>query len=105
MFTATPPMKTGEAAAAQRLADRRMDSFMDRLASQVATGRRLLQEALEEIVPEPGDFASLSDIDFSQPIPRRRGEGAAPKSGASASGGAAANGRSAPIEGEERSGV
>ena len=72
MFTITPPLPDGDHKAAGALATKRFDDFIERLAQQLAAGRRVLEEALEEIVPEPGDFASLADIDFDQPIKRRR---------------------------------
>lgn len=72
MFTITPPLPRGDHAAARALAAKRFDDFVERLARQLAAGRRVLEEALEDIVPEPGDFASLADIDFDQPVRRRR---------------------------------
>jgi hypothetical protein len=77
MFTITPPLPDGHHKAARALAAKRFDDFIDRLARQLAAGRRVLEEALEEIVPEPEDFASLADIDPDQPIVRRRRNGKA----------------------------
>lgn len=71
MFTITPPLPPGEHDAARALSANRFDDFVERLARQLAAGRRILEEALEEIVPEPGDFASLADLDPDAPIKRR----------------------------------
>jgi len=72
MFSITPPLAPGDRKAALALSARRFEDFTDRLARQLSSGRRILEEALEDVIPEPGDFASLANLDADEPVPRQR---------------------------------
>jgi hypothetical protein len=63
MLTVTPAVPEGDHAVARVTGTKRFDEFVGRLARQIAGGRRVLEEALGELVPEPGDFASLADLE------------------------------------------
>jgi len=71
MFSITPPLAPGDRKAALALSAKRFEDFTDRLARQLSSGRRILEEALEDVIPEPGDFASLANLDADEPVSRR----------------------------------
>ncbi len=72
-------MPAEDHAAARATGEKRFSELVARLGRQIAGGRRVLEEALGELVPEPGDFASLADLDDEEPATRRRANGEAPE--------------------------
>ncbi len=63
LFTVTPQLPQDDFAAAQAVAEKRFDDFVERLAQDLAKGRRVLQAALNDVVPDIDEFATLDEAD------------------------------------------
>ena len=62
-LTLTPPVPEADKDAARATGKERFDYFIDQLGRQLVSGRRVLEEALEEFTAEADDFFSLRDLE------------------------------------------
>lgn len=59
-LTVTPPMPEQDRQAAQALGRERFDYFIEQLAKRLASGKSLVTEMLDDIVPERYSFADVT---------------------------------------------
>lgn len=71
-LTVTPPVPSTQMDAARAEGNARFETFIEHLGRDLRGGKRLLQNALDEIVADPSDFLTEAELErLHQPAPEK----------------------------------